>query len=251
MRVFTTFVSLFALIGFGATGWTNADAVNTAKTAAEDMSRVSEIRRLLRSACKELKMATENPENADTILTSSAEKTAQTLDRWRDFRLQHSAKPPEVLAAHASWDSAVQEIENGIREMLNLTNARQVGSALKACGRTCSLFVDLNTKAGVRRTSDILFQFRRIAKPLADAIKSGTLLQVKDALPRLLKMRDDALTDPVGGIGSPEEKSQSLTAFSAAVDAFVQSMQQNDTDDAASCYEAMMKALERTYDLFL
>lgn len=251
MRVFITFVPLFALSGFGATGWANTDAVNSAVTAAEDISRVSEIRRLLRSACKELKMASENPEYADTLLTGSAERTGQTLDLWRDFRLQHSEKPPEGFAAHASWDSAAQEIENGIREMLNLTNARQAGSALKACGRTCGLFVNLNTKAGIRRTSDILFQFRKTARPLADALESGTLLQVKDALPSLLKMRDDALTDPVGGIGSPEEKSQALTAFSDAVDAFFQSMQQNDTYHAASRYEAMMKALEWTYDLFL
>lgn len=215
-----------------------------------ELARVSEVRRLLRSACGKLRAASSAPDSA-ALLNEAKGQTEKALARWQEFRQMHSADAPTAYAAHEYWDYAAYDIEAGIEEMLNQTVARRPSEAFQACGRTCGKFVEMNEKAGLRRTSDILFHFRKAAKPLAEPAKAGSVSPLREALPRLVKLRDDAIVDPIGGTGTPEEKRQALASFSAAVDAFAEAVRDSDSESLAKRYSAMMKAMEQAYDLFL
>ncbi len=239
---------LLVLTGCGGAG--QAVRMGDRALADAELARVSEVRHLLRSACGKLRAATNAPDAA-ALLTEAKNQTQEALARWRRFREAYSSGAPTVYAAHEHWDSAAYNIETGIQEMLDQAVAKHPLEAFQACGRTCGKFVEMNEKAGLRRTSDILFNFRKAARPLAEPAKAGSVAPLREALPRLVELRDNALIDPVGGAGTSQEKSQALASFSAAVDAFAQAVRNNDSAELAKRHEAMMKAMEQAYDLFL
>jgi hypothetical protein len=242
-------IAFLTLLGCGGASPTIGTGGGGAKVDAE-LARVSEVRRLLRSACGKLRAAENAPESA-ALLAEARGQTERALAQWRGFRQTHSAAAPTAYAAHEYWDCAAYDIEAGIQEMLDETVARHPSEAFQACGRTCGKFVEMNRKAGLRRTSDILFDFRKAAKPLAGPAKAGSVSPLREALPRLVKLRDDALVGPVGGTGTSEQKRHALAVFSAAVDAFDQAVRANDSGELAKRYDVMMKAMEQAYDLFL
>ena len=216
-----------------------------------DLSRVSEVRRLLRSACGKLRTAVADATQSEVLLTAAADETDGALTLWREFIREHADMSPAAYTAHENWDRDAYDIEQGILKMLEETTAKRPTEAFQTCGHTCGKFVEMNEKAGIRRTSDVLFQFRKVAKPLAEPAKAGTLVPLSEALPRLLKLRDDALTDPVGGTGTLEQKRLALVSFSADVDAFAKAVRNDGTGQVADLYDTMMKAMEQAYDLFL
>ena len=136
-------------------------------------------------------------------------------------------------------------------EMLKRIKVDDAVNAFKACGSACSKFVTLNEHAGVRRTSDVLFHFRKTAKPLAEPLAKGDLNAVSTKVPQLRGIRDKALTDPAGGTGTTTQKTQALEAFSAAVDAFGSAVQTGDREQVSLTYGKMMATMEKAYDLFL
>jgi len=123
--------------------------------------------------------------------------------------------------------------------------------AFKACGSTCGKFVALNEQAGVRRTSDVLFRFRKAAKPLAEPIAKEDLEGVSLKMPQLAGIPDKAMIEPVGGMGTAQQKARALKAFSEAVDVFVSAVRSADKEALKALYPEMMSAMEAAYDLFL
>ncbi len=242
-------IPFLTLLGCGDASPTIGTGGGGAKVDAE-LARVSEVRRLLRSACGKLRASASAAESS-ALLAEAESQTEQALAQWRGFRQTYSADVPTAYAAHEGWDRAAYDIEAGIQEMLEETVARHPSEAFQACGRTCGKFVEMNEKASLRRTSDILFHFRKAAKPLAEPAKAGSVNPLREALPRLVKWRDDALVDPVGGTGPPEQKRAALAAFSAAVDAFTEAVRANDSGELPKRYGVMMQAMEQAYDLFL
>ena len=115
----------------------------------------------------------------------------------------------------------------------------------------CGKFVALNEQARVRRTSDVLFSFRKAAKPLAEPVAKGNLDAVSAKVRQLTEIRDKAMTEPVGGTGAAEQKAQALKAFSEAVDVFASAVRNSDEEALEAPYRAMMSAMEAAYDLFL
>jgi hypothetical protein len=219
--------------------------------ADAESSRVCEVRRLLRSACGELRAVAAGQGNADAQMDKARRETEEAMAKWQSIESAHQREAPAAYRSHPDWHRAANEITLGIEEMRAEIVAGQAPLAFKTCGSTCGKFVELNEQASIRRTSDILFHFRKAAKPLAEAVKAGDLARLKEALGALQRLRDDALSGPIGGTATSEQKQQAMDEFSAAVDGFVYSIQAGQTGDLATRYDIMMKAMERAYDLFL
>ncbi len=214
-------------------------------------ARVSEVRRILRSACGKLKSINAGAQNSDDLLAKAQAETERTLSLWVAFLKGYGNAAPGAYASHPDWPSATRQISSGIREMRDQINAKAPAHAFKACGRTCGRFVALNEAAKIRRTSDMLFRFRKAAKPLAQQCISGKTSQVNAAIPTLLKLRDEALTAPRGGIGTSDKKKEALRVFSYSVDLFTEACRANNARDLPGLYKEMMKSMEKAYDLFL
>lgn len=216
----------------------------------DELERVAQVRRQLRAACGQLRMAADpTPSQADR-LAEAADTTRTALSSWHQLRNDYSHGSPPAYAAHPQWDQASTEIEKGIERMLAMAEQSQPVASFQACGQTCGLFVRLNDKAGVRRTSDVLFHFRKAAKPLAEPAKSGDRAPLAQALPALLELRQRAMVDPIGGVASAETRQLALEAFSNAVDQFAATVRDSQMD-VASAYATMMHAMENAYDACL
>lgn len=227
-----------------------ATATPIGATVPEDIERVAQVRRQLRAACGQLRQAGDDAKAKSTLLGEAADTTRLALIGWQQIRKDTPSSPPPAYAAHPQWDQASAEIEKGIVQMLALAEQSQPVESFQACGQTCGLFVKLNTQAGVRRTSDVLFHFRKAAKPLAQPAKSGERAPLAQALPALLELRHRAMVDPIGGVASAETQQLALQAFSNAVDHFAAAVQDRQMD-VANAYAAMMRAMEKAYDAYL
>jgi hypothetical protein len=218
---------------------------------ADAIGQVSRVRRLLRTACSRLKAANEGAANRAAQMAEAGSDTADALERWNGFIKGSAGRAPRVYASHPQWVAATAEISDGITEMLRQVEKDNPGMAFKACGATCGKFVVLNEQAGVRRTSDVLFHFRKAATPLALPAAKGDVAAVAPVVGTLLKLRDRSLTDPVGGVGTPAQRDGALRAFSAAVDAFAAAVNGNESGGLAELYGGMMACMESAYDLYL
>jgi len=242
-------VSLLTLIGCSTSDQTVRVNGSGVKLDAE-LARVSEVRRLLRSACNKLRAAAK-AQDSIALLSEAEIQTEEALTKWRSFHETYSDSAPLTYAAHKDWSSAAHDIETGIHDMLDKIVAKHAAEAFKSCGQACGKFVEMNAVAGLRRTSDVLFRFRKAAKPLAEVLISGNIARLKQASDELRKLRDDAMHEPVGGTGTAEEKRQAMITYSVAVDEFLQAVQKENVNEVAQSYDRMMKAMELTYDIFL
>jgi hypothetical protein len=243
-------VSLFAttLAGCGA----SRNIVRRTPDAGETaLARVSEVRRALRAACGQLKSINADPGQAEALLPDATARTDHAAMLWAAFLGDSGETPPRPYASHPDWATATREIRDGIATMLKHCRSKDSALAFEACGRTCGKFVALNEAAGVRRTSDILFRFRKTAKPLLAQLESREVPAIAAGAAELVKLRDEAMTNPVGGIGTASQKEEALQAFSEAVDRFAEGVRASDREDAIALYNQMIKAMEVAYDLFL
>jgi hypothetical protein len=246
--VLTAIVLIGVIACLGGCSTTHPKGQPAKAGAIEEVSRV---RRLLRAACGRLKAVNEGAADRATQMAEAGSETAGALELWRGFLEGCAGRPPQAYASHPQWVAATAEISNGIAEMLKQVEQDNPDMAFKACGAACGKFVALNEQAGVRRTSDVLFSFRKAAKPLAEPVAKGNLEAVSAKVRQLTEIRDKAMMEPVGGTGTAEQKAQALKAFSEAVDAFASIAAQGDRAMLDAQYRAMMSAMERAYDLFL
>jgi len=223
----------------------------SALTETDAIGHISHVRRLLRAACGRLKAVNEGAADHAALMTGAGSDTADALERWKGFLQGCSGSAPQAYAAHPRWVAATAEISEGIAEMLKQIEQDNPDMAFKACGAACGKFVALNEQARVRRTSDVLFSFRKAAKPLAEPVAKGNLDAVSAKVRQLTEIRDKAMTEPVGGTGAAEQKAQALKAFSEAVDVFASAVRNSDEEALEAPYRAMMSAMEAAYDLFL
>lgn len=217
----------------------------------QGIEQVSHVRRLLRSACGRLKVVNAGAEGREALMASAKDETAAGLAEWDRFLQEHGSAAPRAYAGHPDWRRAADELSAGMSEMLKAVEQNDAQAAFNTCGRACGKFVVLNEQAGVRRTSDVLFHFRKAAKPLTEPLAKGDLNVVSTKVPQLREIRDKAMGEPVGGTGTAAQKTQALEAFSAAVDAFGSAVQAGDREQISLAYGKMMAAMEKAYDLFL
>jgi hypothetical protein len=225
--------------------------VSQAQRKVDAIEQVSQVRRLLRAACGRLKAINEGAVDRAARMAEARGDTTDALERWNGFLQGCSGSAPQAYAAHPQWVAATGEISKGIGEMLKQIEQDNPDRAFKACGAVCGKFVALNEQAGVRRTSDVLFSFRKAAKPLAEPVATGDLDTVSVKVAQLTEIREKAKMEPVGGTGTAEQKAQALKAFSDAVDAFASSVARGDKAMLDIQYRTMMSAMETAYDLFL
>ena len=216
-------------------------------TAVEE---VSYVRRLLRAACGKLREVSAGGDSA-VLLAEAEQLTSKAAEEWARFLQSHSDAPPYGYSAHPDWHVATRDLSDAIHGMLERVKMRDAPEAFRACTVACGKFVSLNESAGVRRTSDVLFRFRKAAKPLSGSVTSGSLETVAMAITRLEEIRDEALREPVGGVGTPMEKRAALQAFSDAVDDFAGAVKAREADSLRPLFDRMMSSLERAYDLYL
>lgn len=247
-------LAVIALIGAAAYlggCWTTHLEEELTRAEAGGVEQVSQVRRLLRAACGRLKAVNEGAANRATQMAEAGSDTASALERWNGFLEGCAGRASQAYASHPHWLAATAEISDGIAEMLKQVEQDNSDMAFKACGAACGKFVTLNELAGVRRTSDVLFLFRKAAKPLAQSVGKNDLEAIRPVLGTLLQLRDRALTDPVGGTGSPAQKGEALKVFSEAVSAFATAARADDQERLAARYGKMMSAMEAAYDLYL
>lgn len=240
-----------AVVAVAVSGCVTAREPEPPRRATEpwEVEEIAAVRRTLRSACGKLR-SVGAAQAQKAALEKAREETDSALAGWSCL-IQSWTDVPEAYARHPDWRGATAEITAGITEMLRQAEADKAPEAFQACGRTCGLFVKLDEAAGIRRTSDVLFQFRQAAKPLAEHVQPRNVGPLCDADGRLRELRDLALTDPVGGTGTPQEQRAALKRFSEAVDAFLKAAADDSATDLPARYQAMMQAMEQAYDLFL
>lgn len=230
-----------------------ASAQGTAARAPDgSVQRVTDIRRLLRSACLQLQpiaSGTAAVEARRDLLASAAARTEQARTRWAAIRSAFPAQGPGAYAHHPDWSAAADAIAAGIDSMLERIRSGDASAARSACGANCGRFTALNEHVGLQLSPDALFRFRQTARPLADDVAGGDLETLRAALPRLAELRDLAVARPATGPVDPAEQSAALAAFSARLDAFARAVREG--SDVAQSYEALMAALEQAYDAVL
>lgn len=224
---------------------------NSTMAASESIEQISDVRRSLRAACGKLKDVNAGADDKAALMADAKDLTASAVENWGCYLEYWSGRAPAAYARHPAWDAATGELTAGMRQMLERIEAGDAAGAFKACGAACGKFVALNEQARVRRTSDLLFHFRKAAKPLAEPLAKGDLDAVSAKVAQLREIRDKAMIHPVGGTGTPPLKTQALEAFSSAVDAFGSAVQAADREQLSSTYGKMMAAMETAYDLFL
>jgi hypothetical protein len=218
---------------------------------AAGIEDVSHVRRLLRAACGKLKDVNAGAANKAALMTEAKDLTASAAENWGCFLDYWGGRAPSDYVKHPDWDAATRELANGMADMLKRIEEDAAANAFNACGAACGKFVALNEQAGVRRTSDVLFSFRKAAKPLVEPVVKGDLDTVSAKVAQLREIRDKAMTDPVGGTGTSVQKAQALKAFSEAVDVFASAVRSGDKETLEALYWDMVSAMETAYDLFL
>ena len=230
----------------------NISKMQDSKTPdAGSISEISKIRRILRSACGKLRLVNAGVDNKESVLEQAEKETASALSLWQELGKKYEGNAPSEYSKHPDWKASFKEIQSGIKKMHEDIIAKTPDVAFKTCGQTCGKFVELNTSAQIRRTSDVLFKFRKIAKPLEPIIKNQEIDKILSALPEIEKIRNDAIKDPVGGTGTLQEKNTALDDFSKKVNDFCQAVRNKNIDVILDKYAVMMSAMEKAYDLFL
>jgi outer membrane murein-binding lipoprotein Lpp len=216
-----------------------------------DAGQISHVRRLLRAACERLKAVNAGAPNSAELMVQAKDLTVSAVQKWEQFLNACDGRAPSDYGEHPNWDAATRGLASGMAEMLKRIEESDAANAFETCGATCGKFVVLNEQARVRCTSDVLFHFRKAAKPLAEPVAKGNLDAVLAKVGQLTEIRDKAMIEPVGGTGTPAQKAQALEAFSQSVDAFAATVTRGDRAALDAQYRKMMSAMEKAYDLFL
>ena len=205
------------LAGLTAGCTMKGDAQSGERIAArESIEQISEVRRSLRAACGKLKDVNADAADKAALMTEARDLMASTVENWGCYLEYWDGRTPTDYVEHPDWSVATRELTAGMAEMLTRIEENDAANAFKACGSACGKFVTLNEQAGVRRTSDTLFHFRKAAKPLAEPVAKGNVDAVSAKVAQLREIRDKVMTEPVGGTGTPAQKANALEAFSAA-----------------------------------
>ena len=226
---------------------------NTASSsvATRDMAEISQVRKMLRTACAQIKKADAQPEDADNLLSGAEMETRQALEKWTTFDKGLVAVAPSGYVDHPDWHKAAEEIEQSILQMAQLAKDKDAKKALARCGQTCQKFVDMNKMAGIELTTDILFQFRKAAKSLLATIRQKDSGAITPALQTLLALKKRSMDHPVDGTGISAPESAALTRFAASVDTFAVSVEKGAGVELEAQYLAMMSSMETAYDQYL
>jgi len=263
----------------GVAGRSDIGAISTvsasppvAGDAKGESEQIAQVRRLLRSACKNLmdivawKPDAPAPEptrrylkivrprrtdaNKGELLRDAAAGTGCARYAWNEY-LNGLANGSGGHATQPEWRPTIDAIGAAMDEMASAIEAGEPARAMAACGKGCGAFVKLVGLLDSSRTSERLFAFRKAAKPLFEKVEAGDSESLRKAADDLRRLRDEALENPSGGTGTEGEKHQALARFSAAVNGFVEAVQQTGTGTLADKYAEMIQALEAAYDLFL
>lgn len=220
---------------------------------ARDMSEISQVRKMLRTACAKIKKADAKPEDADNLLHGAEGETRRALEQWQTFYKGYIAVAPSGYDKHPSWYSAAEEIKESIRKMAQSEKDKDAKTALAGCGQTCQKFVKMNEMAGIELIADILFQFRKAAKPLLTTIRESDSIEMTPAVQALLSIKYQAMEHEhaVGDTDNSVSKKDALTNFAKSVDAFAVSADMDNRVATFAQYQKMMSLLEVAYDVYL
>ena len=218
---------------------------------SRDMSEISQVRKVLRTACAQIKRAVAKPEDADNLLFDAETEIRRALGKWNSFKNGYAAVAPSDYAKHPNWNTAAEEIEKSILQMAQSAKNKDAKKALARCGQTCQKFVDMNKMAGIELTTDILFQFRKTAKSLMTTIREKDSGAIKPAAQTLLALKIRSMDHPVGGTGISVPKSDALTRFATSVDTFTVSIDKGTSVEIEAQYLTMMSLMETAYDQYL
>lgn len=234
-------------------GLTSTTFANTANSNVEtrDMAEISQVRKMLRTACAQIKKADAQSEDADNLLLGAEMETRKALEKWTAFDKGLPAVAPSRYASHPGWQKTAEEIAQSILQMAQLAKDKDAKKALTRCGQTCQKFVDMNKMAGIELTTDILFQFRKAAKSLLATIHQKDSGAITPALQTLLALKKRSMDHPVDGTGIFVPESAALTRFAASVDTFAASVDKGAGVELQAQYLAMMSAMETAYDQYL
>jgi len=220
-------------------------------SADNGLAGISQVRRMLRTACNKLKTIDSQVESRAVLLQESAVESRQALILWQEFRRFYPESAPAAYGQNTNWSRSADDIEQSIQQMIAANLNGDAKKAFTSCGETCQKFVAMNEQAGIELTTDILFQFRKTAKLLMATLRENDPAKIDPVVKTLLSLRDHALTDPVEGTGAPVKNQQALKAFSGEVDVFAASIQSADRNALSQRYGNMMSAMEVAYDLYL
>lgn len=214
-------------------------------------SEISQVRKMLRTACAKIKKADAKPEDADNLLHGAEVETRRALEQWQTFYQGYPAVAPSGYAKHPSWYSAAKEIKESIRKMAQSEKDKDAKTALASCGQTCQKFVKMNEMAGIELTADILFQFRKAAKPLLTTIQESDSIETTPAVQTLLSLKNQAMDHAVDDTDSSVSKKNALSRFAKSADAFAVSADMDNRVAIIAQYQEMMSLLEVAYDFYL
>lgn len=246
-----TWMALGLIISQGGSNSIALGKTTNSIAEAHDMAEISQVRKMLRTACAKIKKADVQPEDADNLLSSAEMETRQALEKWTAFDKGLVAVAPSGYADHPDWHKAAEEIETSILQMAQSAKGKDAKTALTRCGQTCQKFVDMNKLAGIELTTDILFQFRKAAKSLLKTIREKDSGEITPALQTLLALKIRAVGHSVDGTGISVPESDALARFPASVDTFAAYVEKGDRVDLDAQYQEMMFLMESAYDQYL
>lgn len=220
-------------------------------TSADVIKRISEVRRTIRLACKDLKSAQSDTVHRASLMSSALETTALGEKLWNELLSDADALKQSPYKSHPAWLDSTALISAGMVKMQELIKAGDPMSAIMACGANCGRFVRLNQAAGVYRTSDLLFQIRMTAKKLESSVAKSEFAEIRAALPGMLSLRDKALQRIEGGTGAENAKREGLKVFSSNLDAFNQAATNEDKEALSNTYRELLKSWDEVYGLLL
>ncbi|MCK8603721.1 hypothetical protein [Desulfoferrobacter suflitae] len=242
-------VCLIILLGVSAPVVFGATSSHTPEHS--DLSEISQVRRSLRSACAKIKTIDAEAKDEDGLLHKAEAKTALALNRWQRFLKDHADATPPVFAQNMAWKEAAQAVEGNMRQMLKAVETKDVKTAFSSCGRTCRNFVEMNQKAGIELTTDVLFRFRKAAKSLQQQVRDKNLAEITPAVQTLLDLKKRAVSHPVDGTGAIIRDTEALERFSESVDVFADAVHKADENEVGQRYRQMMALMETAYDRYL
>lgn len=81
---------------------------------ARDMAEIPQVRKMLRTACAQIKKADVQPDDASNLLLGAEIETREALEKWIAFDKGLVAFAPAGYADHPDWHKAAEEIEKSI-----------------------------------------------------------------------------------------------------------------------------------------
>lgn len=234
---------MIASIAFGVTTKENSEA--------DGLAEISQVRRTLRSACAKIKMIEAQANNTDDLLHEADAEIARALADWRTFHTKQEKGAPLAYATHPAWRETAKAIETKMQQMALATANRDAKTAFSSCGQACGLFVEMNEKAGIELSTDVLFRFRKTAKTMLDPAGGGRIVIAEPAVRKLLDLKEKVLVQPLDGSGMPVLEADALTRFSQAVDAFALAARETENTAIDVRYREMMSSMEAAYDRYL